>query len=299
MDRLASMEVFVRVVDAGGFAAAAKAGGISPAMVSNHIQALEKHLGARLLNRTTRRHSLTEIGSAFYDQCVDVLARIAGAETAAREMRLRPTGRLRVSAPITLGTHLLMPALADYLREYPDVTLDLQLNDRTVDLADEGFDAAFRFGVLPDSGLVARPLQQLRRVMCAAPAYLRQRGLPESPSDLATHNCLAFFNVKPEREWQFHGGDHGAETIRTAGQLAVNNGPALLQAALSGLGIVLLPDYLVAAELASGKLVRLFPGADFSSAPLQLVYLPDRHMTPKLRSFIEHILVRFAAEPAT
>ncbi len=192
MDRLTGMEIFVRVVDRGGFTAAAEGSGISTTMVSNHIHALEQRLGARLLNRTTRRQSLTEIGQAYYDQCLDILGRIEGAETAAREMLSRPRGRLRVSAPVTLGSHLLVPMLADYLREYREVEVELLLNDRIVDLTDEGFDVAFRFGSLADSGLVARPLQSLNRVVCGSPTYFARHGVPERPEDLADHNCLAF-----------------------------------------------------------------------------------------------------------
>lgn len=290
MDRLTGMEVFVRVVELGSFTAAAEASGISPTMVSNHVLALEQRLGARLLNRTTRRQSLSEIGTAYYAQCLDILARVDAAESAAQEMHARPAGKLRISAPITLGVHLLVPELAEYLRNHPDVTVELRLNDRVVDLVEEGFDAALRFGNLHDSGLIVRPLRSLNRMICAAPAYLAAHGAPAKPADLADHNCLAFHYLTPEREWRFGGSK--AETIHVSGQLTVNNGPALLQAALGGIGIAMLPDYLAAADIEAGRLVRLFPDDDFPRAPLQLVYLPDRHMTPKLRSFIEYVMDR-------
>ncbi|WP_308410377.1 LysR family transcriptional regulator [Burkholderia sp. WAC0059] len=298
------MEVFVRVVDLGGFTAAADASDLSTTMVSNHVRALERRLGARLLNRTTRRQSLTEIGAAYYAQCVDILARIEAADSDAQNMHARPAGKLRISAPITLGSHLLVPALADYLRDYPDVSVDLQLNDRVVDLVEEGFDAALRFGRLPDSGLVVRPLRSLNRVICASPAYLDAHGVPGAPGDLREHNCLAFHYVTPEREWQFNGPQSDGsrldgprpETVEVSGQLSVNNGPALLQAALSGIGVVMLPDYLVSEHVASGRLVRVLAGYDFPRAPLQLVYLPDRHMTPKLRSFIDFVTARLGQD---
>lgn len=289
------MEVFIRVVDLGGFTAAAEMSGISPTMVSNHVQALERRLGAKLLNRTTRRQSLTEIGAAYYAQCVDILSRIEAAEGAARDMRGRPTGRLRISAPVTLGSHLLIPAFADYLKDYSEVEIELQLNDRIVDLADEGYDAAFRFGDLADSGLIARPLRRLNRVICASPAYLMHHGTPQRPDDLCGHNCLAFHYIRPERDWIFH--SDAARTIHVTGRLSINNGPALLQAALHDIGIVMLPDYLVADHLKSRRLIRLLAEFDFPRAPLQLVYLPDRHMTPKLKSFVEFVVVRFG--PAT
>jgi DNA-binding transcriptional LysR family regulator len=292
MDRLTGMETFVRVVELGGFTAAAAAANISPTMVSNHIRALERRLGARLLNRTTRRQSLTDIGTTYYAQCLDILGRIDSAESNARDQRSRPAGRLRISAPITLGAHLLVPAFAEYLREYDEVQIELQLNDRVVDLIDEGFDAAFRFGELPDSSLIARPLRSLNRVVCASPTYLTRHGIPQKPGDLLNHNCLAFHYVHPERDWVFPGAN--GQSVRIAGQLTVNNGPALLQAALADIGIAMLPDYLVAEDLAAGRLVRLFPEYDFERAPLQLIYLPDRHMTPKMKSFVDFIMQHFA-----
>ena len=295
MDRLAGMEVFVRVVDLGGFTPAAAASGISTTMVSNHVKALEERLGAKLLNRTTRRQSLTEIGARYYAQCLDVLARIESAEVEAREMRSRPRGRLKISAPVTLGSHLLVHTFAHYLREQPDIEIDLQLNDRIVDLADEGFDAAFRFGELRDSGLVARRLRSLGRIICAAPAYLARHGTPGEPEDLANHNCLAFRYVQPERDWVFRG--FGKERhVSIKGQLTVNNGSALVEAAIAGTGVALLPEYLAAPDLEAGRLIRLFSEYDLSRAPLQLVYLPDRHMTPKMRSFVEFVVERMGPD---
>lgn len=288
MDRLTGMEVFVRVVELGSLSAAAKASGISATMAGNHVQALEQRLGAKLLNRTTRRQSLTEIGSAYYAQCQDVLARIENAERSALEMHIAPRGRLRVSAPTTLGAHLLVPALASYLNAFPEIEIDLQLSDRLIDLAEEGFDVAFRFGVLPDSGLIARPLRSLNRVICASPEYLSRHGTPKTPDSLSTHNCLAFRYIIPERDWVFTSAT--TQSIRTKGQLTVNDGQALLQAARSGIGIAMLPEYLVAPLLANGQLVSLFPNYNFARAPLQLVYLPDRLMTPKMKSFITFVI---------
>jgi DNA-binding transcriptional LysR family regulator len=289
MDRLAAMEVFIRVVDLGGFTPAAAASGLSTTMVSNHVKALEARLGAKLLNRTTRRQSLTEIGARYYAQCLDVLARIESAEVEAREMRSHPRGRLKISAPVTLGSHLLVHAFAHYLREQPDIEIDLQLNDRIVDLAEEGFDAAFRFGELRDSGLVARRLRSLGRTICAAPAYLARHGTPGEPEDLANHNCLAFHYVQPERDWVFRGvGRERRVTIK--GQLSVNNGSALVGAAVAGTGVAMLPEYLAAPDVEAGRLVQLFPEYDLARAPLQLVYLPDRQMTPKMRSFVKFVL---------
>jgi len=292
MDILGSMGIFVKVVDHGGFSAAAEASDISNAMVTNHIQALERHLGARLLNRTTRRQSLTEIGRNYYAQCLDILARVDHAETLAREMHAHPKGRIRVSAPISLGSHRLVPALSDYLKTYPDVQIELILNDRVVDLVEEGFDVAIRFGDLPDSGLIARTLKRTRRFVCASPAYLKKHGIPKKPEDLVKHNCLSFHYDTPQREWSF--GESIPVTVKTSGQLTVNNGPALLMAAVKGIGVVMLPEDLVAADIANGKLVHVLPKYELPSGPLHLVYLPDKQITPKLSSFIDFMLKRFA-----
>jgi DNA-binding transcriptional LysR family regulator len=206
-------------------------------------------------------------------------------------MRSRPRGRLKISAPVTLGSHLLVHTFAPYLRDQPDIEIDLQLNDRIVDLADEGFDAAFRFGELRDSGLVARRLRSLGRIICAAPAYLARHGTPVEPEDLAKHNCLAFHYVQPERDWMFRGSGN-ERRVSIKGQLTVNNGSALVEAAVAGIGVAMLPEYLAAPDVEAGRLVRLFPEYDLSRAPLQLVYLPDRQMTPKMRSFVEFVLER-------
>lgn len=292
MDRLTSMEVFVNVVDRGSFTAAAEEAGTSTTSVTTHIKALERRLGTRLLNRTTRRLSLTEIGRSFYEQCVDILGRIDTAETSAREMHAVPRGRLKISAPVALGAHLILPVLSDFLKAHPQVEVQLMLNDRLVDLTEEGFDVAFRFGKLADTSLVARPLRSLGRVVCASPDYLATHGTPEAPDQLVAHNCLAFHYVQPETEWHFD--KPKPYTVSVSGQLSVNNVQALLTAVLNGIGIAMLPDFLVANYFATGQLVPLFPEQDFSRAPLQLVYLPDRQMTPKLRSFIDFVIERFS-----
>ncbi len=292
MDVLASMTVFVKVVDHGSFSAAAQSIGISSTMVGNHIQGLEKHLGTRLLHRTTRRQSLTEIGQGYYTQCLVILGQLEQAELIAREQRAHPRGRLRVSASATLASDRLMPALAAYLKTYPEVDIELQFNDRVVDLVEDGFDVVFRYGELPSSGLVARLLNRNRRIACASPAYLATHGTPQVPADLQQHNCLVFLRATPQREWSFRG--VSSENIRVHGQLSANNGTALMNAALEGIGIVLLPQTLVQEALKDGRLVHLLPEHETLDRPLHLVYLPDKHMTPKLSSFIEFMVGRFA-----
>jgi DNA-binding transcriptional LysR family regulator len=288
MDRFTSMAMFARVVERGSFAAAAEGSAMTPTMVGNHVRELERRLNGRLLNRTTRRQSLTELGRRYYAQCVEILAMVEAAELDAREMQASPRGQLRISCPVTYGTRALVPVLASYLDRYPDVQIELSLNDRFVDLAADGFDAAIRIGELPDSGLIARPLRPSPRVACASPEYLARHGTPQVPADLAKHNCLAFlFATGPEREWWFPRPDsQGAERVIVRGRLDVNGGMALREAALAGLGVILQPELILQDDIENGRLVRLFPNWPLPTWPVHVMRLPDARITPKLESFI-------------
>lgn len=294
MDRFTSMAMFARVVERGSFAAAAKDSGMTPTMVGNHVRELERRLKGRLINRTTRSQSLTELGRRYHKQCLEILALVDAAELDAREMQTRPRGRLRVSCPVMYGTRVLAPILADYLDCYPEVQVELSLNDRYVDLAEEGFDAVIRVGVMPDSGLIARPLRPSPRIACASPTYLARHGHPRVPSDLAQHNCLALmFAAGPERDWWFPRPDHkGIERISVRGRLDVNGGMALREAALAGLGVILQPQMLLQDDLDAGRLVRLFPDWPAPTWPVQVVHLPDARMPPKLVSFMAFLQER-------
>jgi DNA-binding transcriptional LysR family regulator len=294
MDRFISMSIFIRVVERGSFAAAAVGSGMTATMVGNHIRALERRLGARLLNRTTRRQNLTEIGHGYYEQCASILAQLQSAEIDARDMRARPRGRLRVSAPIIYATCRLAPAMSDYLDRYPDVHVELALNDRVVDLADGGFDAAIRVGALSDSNLIARPLAPSPRIVCAAPAYLSKHGTPATPKDLEKHHCLAFGVASgPERDWHFTLADGSQQTVRVPGRLDVSGGLALREAALAGLGIILQPELMLEHDIAAGKLIRLFADLPAPTFPVHIVYLPERKLTAKLASFVDFVVARF------
>jgi len=291
MDRFTSMSIFTRVVERGSFAAAAEGSAMTPAMVGNHVRELERRLNGRLLNRTTRRQSLTELGRRYHVQCLEILALVQAAELDAREMQASPRGRLRVSCPITYGTRALVPVLASYLDRYPDVQVELSLDDRFIDLAAEGFDAAIRVGELPDSGLIARPLRPSPRIACAAPAYLARHGTPQAPAELVQHNCLAFLFARgPEREWNFPRPDGaGVERVIVRGRLDVNGGMALREAALAGLGVILQPELMLKDDIESGRLVRLFPDWPPPTWPVSVVHLPDVHITPKLETFISFL----------
>ncbi len=294
MDRLTSMAVFVKAADSGSFAATASALGLSSQMVGKHVRALEERVGARLLNRTTRRQSLTEFGAAFYERCKLVLAEADAADALAADLRAIPRGRLRVNAPVNFGTYRLVPMLVRYLRQYPEVTVDLTVSDRIVDLVEEGYEAVIRISPLADSTLIARSLAPYRLVACASPSYLAERGTPVVPADLARHECLgfAYWARPPVDEWQFTGAD-GAHSVRVGSRLAINNGQALRAAALEGFGIILLSQELLEDDLAAGRLVRILPGYEPPSRPMHILFAPDRKPTPKLRSFIDFVVATF------
>lgn len=293
MDLLESMRVYVATVDQGSLSAAAAAHGISATMAGNHLRALEARLGARLLNRTTRRQHLTPFGEDYYVRCREILRLVAETEVQARHQQIAPAGNLRITAPVSFGTEALMPALADYLARWPEVSVDVVLSDRVVDLLEEGFEAAVRIGELPDSALVARPLAPYRSMICAAPAYLARRGVPLAPQDLAAHDCLAF-SPAALTQWRLHDAA-GERRVAVTGRLKVNNGQALRAAALAGMGIVLQPAVLLEADVRAGRLVQLFPAHELPSRPMHLVFMADRYRSAKLRSFVDFMVERFAA----
>ena len=292
MDRLLSMAVFVRAVDLGSFRAAADALQMSPQLVGKHVQALEQHLGLQLLTRTTRRQSLTDFGRQYLERARLILDEVAQAEHLAAELQASPSGRLRVNAPVSFGMHTLAPRLPEYLRACPQVQVELSLNNRAIDLVEEGYDAVFRVGELQDSGLIGRALAPYRLALCAAPAYLAGRPAPRHPLDLQQHVCLGFAHTELRTQWSFDGPEG-----RTAGpvqhQMLCDHGEPLLQAAVAGLGVILQPLEVVGPALRAGQLVELLPGYTVPNRPLHLLYAPDRRVTPKLRSFIDFAVQTF------
>ncbi|MBU0827117.1 MAG: LysR family transcriptional regulator [Gammaproteobacteria bacterium] len=292
MNMLDSMEIYVLAVEKGSLSAAAAASGISATMAGNHLRMLEKRLGTQLLHRTTRRQHLTAFGEEYYARCREILRLVAETDALAQNQQLAPSGQLRITAPVTFGTEALMPVLSTYLDRYPDVSVDLVLNDRVVDLLEEGFEAAIRIGPLPDSALIARPLTPYRLMVCASPAYLARRGTPQKPADLTGHECVAF-SPAALKEWSLTGED-GMCRVPVSGRLQVNNGQALRMAALHGLGIVLQPSFQLASEVRAGRLVQLFPDYALPSRPMSVVYPPNRYRSPKLRSFVDFLLEQFS-----
>lgn len=292
MDRLYSMQVFVRAVELGSFSAAAAELDISPQLAGKHVQALETSLGIKLLNRTTRRQNLTESGQVFFERAKNILAEMEAAEALMAESRATPRGRLRISAPITFGSHALAPRIPQYLQENPEVSIELSLTNRTVELLDEGFDVVFRTGELPDSGLQARALAPLRLALCAAPAYVQRSAPLQRPEDLNRHECLIFSHTSMRTQWSFEGPE-GRVSIPITGRFTTDSGEALRAVAVAGHGILLQPLALVSDELEAGRLLRLLPDYEALARPLHMLFAPDRRMTPKLRSFLDYSLAAF------
>lgn len=296
MKNLAGMAIFARVVEERSFSAAARRLGLSKSMVSKEVTRLEQALGARLLNRTTRKLSLTEIGAAFYEPCARILQEAQEAELLVGRLHAEPRGVLRLTAPVAFGTLHVAPALPEFLAQYPDVRIDLTIGDRQVDLADEGLDLAIRIArVLPDN-LVARRLAPINRVVCAAPAYFERHGIPRRPQDLARHNCLVYTHANPDSQWRFRSGK-GEDVVPVQGTLTLNDDEALWQATLGGLGIALLPTFIVGKDLQSGRLQAVLGEHVPTERNLHALYLPNRHLSAKVRVFIDFLVARFSPEP--
>lgn len=294
MDLFRAMQAFMETVKTGSMSAAAAKLDLSPAMVGQHIAALESRLGTRLLNRTTRRQSLTDFGASYAEQCRDILERVAVADEAAEAEQTKIQGRLRITAPTSFGSEVLAPALGRYRDIAPEVTLDITLTDRNVDLVEEGFDLAFRVGPLADSGLIARPLAPYRMMICAAPAYLARAGMPSHPSALSRHEAVGF-SLAANSPWKLSKGDELVE-VTPSHTIAINNGQALRAAACAGLGVVMQPAALLQPEVEAGRLVPLFADWQLRQRPMWLLYHRDRRMTPRLRSFVSFAVSEFGAD---
>jgi DNA-binding transcriptional LysR family regulator len=288
-DKLRSMQVFVSAAMTGSFAAAAQELGMSAVMVGKHVQALEQQLGARLIERTTRRQTLTEIGAAYLERCNDVLAGVDAADRVAEQLRTEPQGRLRISAPATYGEQRLTPVIGEYAALYPQVNIDLVLSNRVIDMAEEGMDVAIRSGPLADTGLIARPLRPGHVLVAASPDYLKRRGTPRHPSDLAKHNCLVFAGASPA--WRFQRGSEQVE-VAARGSLVSNTGTSLVTAAIAGMGVVVQADLLMEPAMEAGRLVRLLPKWELPSRPLHIVRRPESRPSAKVRSFVDFVLER-------
>lgn len=295
-DVLTGMRVFAAVVDAGSFAGAADRLELSRGMTSRYVAQVEAHLGARLLNRTTRRLSLTEAGQDYYQRATQVLAMVEDAERSATRGSAQPRGNLRINTSVAFGARHLGAAISAYLQRYPQVKADLTLNDRTVDLVEEGFDVAVRIAHQIDPGLVARPITLARMAACAAPAYLKEHGTPRSPDDLTRHNCLTYAYTGQQYDWHFRrlGRDYA---VTVAGNFHGNNGDILCAAAADGLGVILQPTFLVYELLRTKRLVRILEGYEPEGFTIFAVYPSRQFLTPKVRTFIDFLVERFGDNP--
>jgi DNA-binding transcriptional LysR family regulator len=294
MDRLTSLEVFSRVVEAGGFSAAARKLNMSTTMVSNHIQALEDRLGARLLNRTTRKVSVTEIGKAYYDRCVQILSDIEQADDIAGALQSVPRGTLRIHS----ATHMVpfvAGVVAKLLSAYPEVKVDLRMGETDVDLIEEGYDVALRMTPPPDSSLIVRSLATWRHVLCCSHDYLEKHGRVQQLAELSEHNCGRHLNYPFGDEWRFFDRKGASASVRISGSLVTNSGEALRRMVIEGAGIGLLAGFLVRDDLDSGRLVRLLPEYRPVEMSMNAVYPHRHHLSAKVRTFID-MLVHHSAE---
>jgi len=295
MDLASQMILFARVVDTGSFSGAARVLEQSPSAVSRQIGALEDRVGVRLLNRTQHGISLTEEGRAFHQRCRSVAMEVARAAESLSTMGA-PRGTLRVVSTVAFGKAQLLPILPRFLEAYPDLRLDLELTDRPVDLAAEDIDVAIRFSEqITDPDVIARKLAPNRRVICAAPAYVERHGTPETPADLARHNCLGLTTVAAWNDWALDGDD--AEPLRVRGNFEANSADAVYHAALAGLGIARLSTYLVQDDLRAGRLVRLLPHYVQENANIVAVYQERRNLAPKIRVFLDFLVAHFGSVP--
>ena len=297
MDTLNAMLVFARVVEANSFSEAARRMGLSKSAVSKQVSALEDRLGARLLNRTTRRISPTEVGAALYERCARIASEVEEAELIVTRLHAAPRGRLRVNAPMSFGHLHLAPAMPEFLDRYPELTVDLALNDRFVDVVEEGYDMAIRITRLKDSSLIARKLAPARRIVCASPRYLAQHGRPQTVADLAQHQCLIYTYAERSDMWSLADRSGQRHHVQVKGTFSVNSGDALKAAAVEGLGIALLPTFLVGREVADRRLDNVFPDVIDDFGGIYAIYPHNRHLTPKVRALVDFLAACFGSTP--
>lgn len=294
MDRLAALQVFAQVVESGSFAKAAERLKLSTSATSRHVADLEAHLNTRLLNRTTRRVSLTETGRAFYERTVQLLGDLEEAEQEAARAAIVPRGTIRLTTSVNFGVRHAAPAIAAFLARHPEVRFDVSLSDRIVDLVEEGFDLALRIGHTGSDNVVARKLGETRIVPCASPAYLASHPAPKAPEDLALHNCFTYEYVSPRNLWRFRDADGRERAVRVSGNLHSNNGDLLAEVAARGAGIVFEPAFIVGPEVRAGRLVPLLQEFEPPAMPIYAVYPSRKHLSAKVRLFVDFLVETFA-----
>ena len=297
MDRLAGIEAFVQVAETGSFSEAARRLRASKSAVSRQVSMLETELGARLFHRTTRSLTLTEAGQGYFSRVGQILADLEEANLAVTQLQSAPRGKLRINAPMSFGFLHLAAALPDFMARYPEVELDVSMTDRFVDLVDEGFDLAVRIAALQDSSLIARRLAPIRLAVCASPDYLKKHGTPVVPQDLRRHTCILNSNLASAQEWKFTGEDGKPLTVKVGSKIAINNGDAMRVAALGGAGVTILPTFIVGRDLQAGTLVSVLGEFVPQRLGLHVVYPHARHLSPKVRAFVDFLGQRFGPRP--
>lgn len=293
MEWVSTLKLFVSVVHSGSLSAAGRHLGYSPASVSRHMTALETKLGARLLRRSSRKLALTEAGETYFRQVEQILQRLAEANDSVAQMQAAPRGILRVHSRMLVGEHYVVPALPAFLARYPDIKIDLSLSNRIVPLVEQNFDVDIRIGKLVDSSLIARKLASSARIVCAAPAYLKNSPALAQPGDLAAHNCLTYRINLGRSAWRFRATDNQVIEVPVNGSFQTDNGPSLLSMIRAGVGIGLMPDWSIREELARGDLVRLFPKYQVTHMEFEngvyAVYQKTRQATTKVKLFVDHL----------
>lgn len=297
MDKFDSIRAFTQVVVSGGFAAAARDMALSRSTVNKLVIALENELGVQLLHRSTRVVTPTQTGLAFYERCVEILASLEEAERSTTQLHEEPRGKLRVNAPMSFGTMHLAPALSNFLVQYPDLLVQLTLNDRFVDPIEEGFDVTVRIAKHQETAsLIVHPLIPARRVLCASPSYLETHGTPTHPSELRHHSCLHYGQLAVENQWTLMGTD-GEHTVSVQGMLCSNNGEVLRDAAVHGLGITLLPQFIVGYALQQGRLQIVLPDYHPPELFITVIYPVNRHLSTKVRLLVDFLQEQFGNHP--
>lgn len=297
MDSLGDIAVFVQVVESGSFTAAAEKLQLSKSVVSKYVSRLENQLGTQLLNRTTRRLRLTETGQIFYDRCRQGLAELRDASDEVSALQSTPRGQLRLNLPMSFGILHVAPALAAFRAQYPEIGIDINFDDRKLDLVQEGFDVAIRISDMPDTSYVARRLGTCHHVVCASPAYLEKHKAPQTPAELVEHNVITFRYQASATHWHFRNSDGKEESVALQASLQMNNSLAIREAVLQGVGITRTPTFVVGKDLRSGALQAVLKNYRCPEPAIQAVYPDKRHLSPKVRAFIDFMAER-VSDPA-
>jgi DNA-binding transcriptional LysR family regulator len=296
MEDLERIAIFARVVEERSFSGAARRLNLSKSLVSKHVTQLEKSIGSRLLNRTTRALSVTEAGAVLFEHATRILEEFEEARLAVSRLQSTPRGMLRISAPVAFGRLHVASALPEFLALYPEIRIDMVTTDRFVDLAEEGYDVVTRIVGEPPPNVVARKLAPVNRRICATPQYFARHGVPRAPQDLEAHNCLTYTYFNPNDPWRLRGPE-GDISVRATGNLRLNDDDALAEAVLRGLGIALLPTFIVGKDLQSGRLQSVLSDYVPLERHIYAVYLPNRQLSAKVRAFIDFFLARIGPEP--